>query len=370
MKISIHLKHLIIPFIVCMITITTMIYNNYDMKNNSTQLNISFLYTNNSIDIASSEKNIWNALRDVQESRFEKSLKSPDVQQIRLDYIQANSSGDMSTKLKNYSENSDVIVVIGNEFNEYLDAQIKKNISTKYILINNEQIFDYKNTVKINYDYRAIINDINQMDSNGIMYISLMDKESNVYFKYLSEQSKDPLHYIRLNDVNDVSILEKQLNEYYTMGADKIIVEPIALNEVVLQELEKLNNKIKISIEENSRLQVELNKKINDLKSASISQSSIINQDIILLESKLANQVATHEIKLYSMAMYDLNLENADYEILKKYDFINTIYKIDPTQSLDSIINKIISGDFKNDDINLSFDSGITKIEYNDLLKP
>ncbi len=291
MEIKMQLKHLIIVGIVVIYTFGSMFLQLANELYNPT-LNVAFVYNKTNLLSENEASNIWTNLETIQQN-YNKSNLNSQYDGMQLENV--NISSEMKSKINEYALKNEVVVLLGDSYNEIIGEIIKNNPQTKFIMIDSNYDREYLNlkTIDVNNKekYNFIADKIaNATKTKKVLYVETNDSISDNYNIFTDEIQKiDPeidIQYLMVNNIDDKVEIKNKLTDLYATGIDYVYVDNQELNKIVIEttrdiqkEIDDNEAAIKDAKVQNSEIK-KTNKEISEAKKLNIEQTDKETDDL------------------------------------------------------------------------------------------
>lgn len=243
-------------------------------------------------------------------------------------------SNTSSTQLTNIINASEMTIIVGDTFNEFLEDNIKANTEKQFVLVENSIRYDYENVYQININYDQIYDSITRVanDQNKTLLI-LSAEYSNLSLDTFNNHEISSNPHVKVEIVNESTEVAK-LNE--------IITEDMNFGFTNVYQLNPYNNIDMIELI-NSYNQVQLETK-EKLTNAAKSET----------DSEAKAELEDFELNLASLHYLSLNQGELPTSQVNDY-FTTSYYDIEP--ELNKLIDDVIAEKIKSGQAKISITS-------------
>ncbi len=232
--INVHIKHLVIPFIVFIVSFMAVIYGYNQITTNPT-FDVGYLYSNSNLYDDPTELNFYNQLTQY-------VVDNEQLENIRLET--SSYSNENLNKLQELTNRFDLIVMNNIAMTKNQSNLIKQEEDTNFILINSDSNnFKNDNAKYINFDYittaKLAADDLSSASkTHKYLFIDIDKEDSEMYTSFVQEvvaKDKDAevIHYYVEDPYNNIKI-RSDLEQYIADGIDSIYVQDTILLEIIV----------------------------------------------------------------------------------------------------------------------------------------
>lgn len=348
MEVKLQLKHLIIVGIVVIYTFGAIFLELTNELYNPT-LNVAFVYNKTNLFEDNEATNIWTSLEKIQTEYNKKSdselQQNPEYRYDNIQLQNVNISSSMSTKLSEYAAKNEVIVLLGNSYNQIISEIIRNNPTTKFILIDSGYKGEFSNLQKIDIDYQAKFDKITgeikaNTETKKILYVDTKQEDDTLYALFENEMNSlnDDYDIIRyqVKNIDDKVEVKNDLLKLYDQGIDYVYVENQELNKVVIETTQEVQDEINTNlaaidkVKEENKIITSHNQEV--AKNLNIDESDI---DSTIKESK-ENADNSQETKDESVTNSDTATEDEQSEVSETEENDSTKTETDSTKETEA----------------------------------
>lgn len=245
MILKIRLKHLLIPVLVFMITFIIVIVN-YNRLFSDQAIEVALLYNGPGINVTSEEKNYWDALSLASE-RYQDEVSGDVFASMKFQSYSYESLSEK--KFNEIINNKNIILVLGDDYNEVLNNILDRNKSKQFILVDNSEEFKQKNVSTITYDYKtesngAAITLLEHSVNDQYLYISTNTQNNDIAYnlfeeKILKSQPEAVVEHYIVTDIYNNSNIISTIDDYCKLGFDNFYIADPEIAEITISTLVK-----------------------------------------------------------------------------------------------------------------------------------
>ncbi len=323
-KMRILLKKVIIIYIVTIITFVSIINIIYqETKDSITQVSI----------VSAEELSYKNTFAQNVYNQF--SLGVNNEQSLSTSIYQL--SNESNVQLKNIVNNSDVVIIIGDKFNSYLNELVIEEPDKQFILLENTNDYDYDNTYQISIDYRAIYEYINRLSNENYKSLVIVSNEYSKLSEYMFYETSISTNLnVKLLPISDFSNnvdVEKKISDAINAGYTHVYSLTPYNNEAVQSVIKQIDE---------------------DIYNASMKVSEVSSESQSEVSSESQSEVSTmksYEQQLSQMSLSYLTLNNREYYTL---NVDTTVYEYEIKDQLTKVIDGYNKGKLVNGQMRIS----------------
>lgn len=316
-------KKVVIIFIVTIITFVSIINVLYeDVKDTIPQ--ISVISSEELSYKVSYAQNIFNEFSIEGDENDELAMYGASIYQI---------SQQSNAQLSNIVKGSDMTIIVGDTFNDYLDQLIAANESKQFVLIENSNIYDYDNVYQVNINYNSIYNSINQLSKNQKSVVIISNQfsslaENKYYENQIATNGNIKLEIIK--DTTNVVALKDALDNDFAEGFTNVYSLNPYNSSSIIETIKNYNDNL---ADEN-----ETEKKIKTNSEQSISE---VNSEQSI--SEVSSEESTEVSESPRATLRYLSLNKSDFisssteEGIFKYDY-------DASANMKEVIRATLNG--------------------------
>lgn len=324
-------KKVVIIYIVTLITFSSIISSLY-RETQDTIPQISIVSSEELSYQVSFAQNVFGDLSIEGSSSEQLARYGSSVYQI------ANTSSAQFTNIVNSSE---MIIVIGDTFNDYLLDQVTNNEDKQFVLIENSNDFDQSNVYQINIDYNQVFTYINQntSDQNPSLVVltnQYSDLARELYIEHLIASNPNVKLEI-IEDTSDVASFKNVIKEDLANGFVNVYSMDPYNNADLLQVITDFNNTNQ-KLREEAELVKEADSEVDSSLESEVDSESV--------EIEPAEELKDATLKYLTLNNNDILTNQTSSEIG------TNIYDIN--EQLTKLIDSVTSDKIKQGDIEIS----------------
>lgn len=324
-------KKVVIIYIVTLITFSSIISSLY-RETQDTIPQISIVSSEELSYQVSFAQNVFGDLSIEGSSSEQLARYGSSVYQI------ANTSSAQFTNIVNSSE---MIIVIGDTFNDYLLDQVINNEDKQFVLIENSNDFDQSNVYQINIDYNQVFTYINQntSDQNPSLVVltnQYSDLARELYIEH-SIASNPNVKLEIIEDTSDVASFKNVIKEDLANGFVNVYSMDPYNNADLLQVITDFNNTNQ-KLREEAELVKEADSEVDSSLESEVDSESV--------EIEPAEELKDATLKYLTLNNNDILTNQTSSEIG------TNIYDIN--EQLTKLIDSVTSDKIKQGDIEIS----------------
>lgn len=299
MEIKMQLKHLIIVGIVVIYTFGSIFLQLANELYNPT-LNVAFVYNKTNLLSENEASNIWTNLESIQQDYNKSNL---NIQYDGMQLENVNISSQMKSKLNEYALKNEVVVLLGDSYNDIIGEIIKNNPQTKFIMIDSNYDREFLNlkTIDINNQekYNFIADKIAKTTkTKKVLYVETNERISDNYSIFTDEIQKiDPkieVRYLMVDNIDDKVEVKNKLTDLYAKGIDYVYVDNQELNKIVIETTRDIQKEIddnEAAIKDAKAQNKEIKKTNNEISAAKKINDESINENNETTDAEINNPV-------------------------------------------------------------------------------
>ncbi len=299
MEIKMQLKHLIIVGIVVIYTFGSIFLQLANELYNPT-LNVAFVYNKTNLLSENEASNIWTNLESIQQDYNKSNL---NIQYDGMQLENVNISSQMKSKLNEYALKNEVVVLLGDSYNDIIGEIIKNNPQTKFIMIDSNYDREFLNlkTIDINNQekYNFIADKIAKTTkTKKVLYVETNERISDNYSIFTDEIQKiDPkieVRYLMVDNIDDKVEVKNKLTDLYAKGIDYVYVDNQELNKIVIETTRDIQKEIddnEAAIKDAKAQNKEIKKTNNEISAAKKINDESINKNNETTDAEINNPV-------------------------------------------------------------------------------
>lgn len=314
-------KKVVIIYIVTIITAASIINTLYD-KTQDTIMQISIVTSEELSYKTSFAQNIYGefsveGLADEDINRYGSSLfQLPENSQAQFSSIVSSSQ---------------MIIVIGDSFNDILPKSISENPQKQFVLVENSQDIKGENVESINIDYDQVYEDINRVSTKEnkalvIVCNAYSDLALNKYYQS-NINSNVNVKLLAVDNTTDIVELKQKITEQLNNGFTNVYSLNPYNNQTVVEAVSEFNNKQASSL-------------LSEI--ASENESEITSQT----SDKEASEIKDAKLKYMSLNQTEYLTSEDDLQI------DHVIYTV--SDEINDLIDDMLSREISNDQVNIS----------------
>ncbi len=334
-----QLKHLIIVGIVVIYTFGSIFFQLANELYNPT-LNVAFVYNKTNLLSENEASNIWTNLEAIQQN-YNKSNLNSQYDGMQLENV--NISSEMKSKINEYALKNEVVVLLGDSYNDIIGEIIKNNPQTKFIMIDSNYNREYLNlkTIDVNNKekYNFIANKVaSSTKTKKVLYVETNDSISDNYNIFTNEIQKiNPeieVHYLIVDNIDDKVEIKNKLTNLYTMGIDYVYVDNQELNKIVIETTRDIQKEI----DDNEAAIKDANAQNKEIKKTNkeISEAKKSNIEATNKNSDSNNESNGEEVSETTNTNNDESKSQAEDEVI---DLVEVPKELYPQKQIKIIVN-------------------------------
>ncbi len=265
MYVKVRLKHIIIPFIVLIITIVSLV--GYNIKNViSNSFEVAYLYQNDDLVDHSEQAYIFNILNEVKQ---EVDKPTP---------INLESSELSNTSIQRWNKivaRNDLIIIDNLSITDVMSNSFNRYKEKTFILINEDYSSNLENVanIKINYNYivkQAAMELVKTNENHQYLYVGVNnDNEQYTLFQKIIHKydNKAIISELNIENAADNITIRNKMNDEFSKGFGSIYIADSIVSQIIIKTgLNYQNNLIKIenkNVEDKEKLKENIDKEKN-----------------------------------------------------------------------------------------------------------
>ncbi len=339
MEIKMQLKHLIIVGIVVIYTFGSIFLQLANELYNPT-LNVAFVYNKTNLLSENEASSIWTNMETIQQN-YNKNNLNNQYDGMQLENV--NISSQMKSKINEYALKNEVVVLLGDSYNDIIGETIKNNPQTKFIMIDSNYDREYMNlkTIDVNNQekYNFIANKVaGETKTKKVLYVETNESISDNYNIFTDEIQKiNPeidVQYLMVNNIDDKVEIKNKLTDLYATGIDYVYVDNQELNKIVIEttrdiqkEIDDNEAAIKDANAQNKEIK-KTNKEISEAKKSNIEATDKNNDS--------NNETTGEEVAETTNTNNDESKSQAEDEVI---DLVEVPKELYPQKQIKIIVN-------------------------------
>lgn len=193
----VQLKKVVIVFIFLISIIALLGFQNYQLK--GTFYNILLVSSEDDTTTESLTKEVWDQVANL---NVDEDI-TKYYTNINYKYLEVKNPQDLKRNLENQNGVNDMTIIIGDDYNDYLQDFIDTHPTSKIILIENNSNLSGENVFKINIDWDEIFLSVHDYLKKEI---DKSDKKEKVKVVYLLDDINDPKYKDFSKYVDDLNL--------------------------------------------------------------------------------------------------------------------------------------------------------------------
>ncbi len=229
-------------------------------------------------------------------------------------------SDSSNSQFANIVNSSEVTIVIGDTFNEFMEDMIVENPEKQFVLIENSLDYDEGNVLQINVDYNQVYETINRVSNENEGSLVILTDEFSVLAEneyYAHEVTANPNVKLEIvSDTTDNVTLEQTITKDLDDGFTNVYNLDPYNNATVIETVQKFNAKIVEDDKSEKRLEEseELSSAVESEVTSSVTEEVESEQQVklkylTLNQTEYLGERSNENISSYS---YDIEEEVAD----------------------------------------------------------
>ncbi len=339
MEIKMQLKHLIIVGIVVIYTFGSIFLQLANELYNPT-LNVAFVYNKTNLLSENEASSIWTNMETIQQN-YNKNNLNNQYDGMQLENV--NISSQMKSKINEYALKNEVVVLLGESYNDIIGETIKNNPQTKFIMIDSNYDREYMNlkTIDVNNQekYNFIANKVaGETKTKKVLYVETNESISDNYNIFTDEIQKiNPeidVQYLMVNNIDDKVEIKNKLTDLYATGIDYVYVDNQELNKIVIETTRDIQKEI----DDNEAAIKDANAQNKEIKKTNkeISEAKKSNIEATNKNSDSNNESNGEEVPETTNTNNDESKSQAEDEVI---DLVEVPKELYPQKQIKIIVN-------------------------------